>query len=79
MDGILWILRTVSPWRDLPKALGPWATVWDLFDTWNHDGTLHTIPDRLRSQVERKSTRIATHYGGMIKMAFIQRYLRLAT
>src|SRR3990172_6273333 len=52
VDGILWILRTGSPWRDLPAAFGPWATVWDLFDTWNHDGTLQAILDRLRGQVE---------------------------
>ena len=52
VDGILWILRTGSPWRDLPDAFGPWATVWDLFDTWNHDGTLQAILDRLRGQVE---------------------------
>ena len=52
MDGILWILRTGSPWRDLPAAFGPWATVWDLFDTWNHNGTLQTILDRLRGRVE---------------------------
>ncbi len=52
MDGILWILRTGSPWRDLPDAFGPWATVWDLFDTWNRDGTLQAILDRLRGQVE---------------------------
>ena len=52
MDGILWILRTGSPWRDLPDAFGPWATVWDLFDTWNHDGTLQAVLDRLRGQVE---------------------------
>ena len=49
LDGILWILRTGAPWRDLPGELGPWATVWDLFDTWNHDGTLEAIPSRLRS------------------------------
>ncbi len=52
VDGILWILRTGSPWRDLPDAFGPWATVWDLFDTWNHDGTLQAVLDRLRGQVE---------------------------
>ena len=52
VDGILWILRTGSPWRDLPDAFGPWATVWDLFDTWNHDGTLQAILDRLRGQVK---------------------------
>ena len=52
VEGILWILRTGSPWRDLPDAFGPWATVWDVFDTWNHDGTLQAILDRLRGQVK---------------------------
>ena len=52
MDGILWILRTGSPWRDLPEALGPWATVWDLFDKWNEDGTLQAVLDHLRGQVK---------------------------
>jgi hypothetical protein len=26
--------------------------VWDLFDTWNDDGTLQAVLDRLRGQVE---------------------------
>ena len=49
LDGILWILRTGAPWRDLPEEFGPWATVWDLFDTWNDDGTLDAILSRLRA------------------------------
>jgi len=48
MDGILWILRTGSPWRDLPETLGPWHTAWDLFNRWNQDGTLEKILERLR-------------------------------
>ncbi len=40
MDGIFWILRTGSPWRDLPEEFGAWSTVWDYFDRWNADGTL---------------------------------------
>ncbi|MDX7751652.1 transposase, partial [Aeromonas caviae] len=24
LDGILWILHTGAPWRDLPKRFGPW-------------------------------------------------------
>ena len=32
IDGILWILRTGAPWRDLPAEFGNWSTVWDLFD-----------------------------------------------
>jgi len=49
VDGILWILNTGAPWRDLPEDLGPWATVWDLFDKWNENGTLDRILDRLRN------------------------------
>lgn len=49
LDGILWILRTGSPWRDLPAEFGPWATVWDLFNKWNADGTLDKILNRLRA------------------------------
>jgi transposase len=49
VDGVLWILRTGAPWRDLPEEFGPWGTVWDLFDTRNADGTLDTILSRLRS------------------------------
>ena len=49
MDGILWILRTGAPWRDLPEEYGPWSTVWDLFDQWNADGTLDEILRRLQA------------------------------
>lgn len=49
VDGILWILRTGAPWRDLPEEYGPWSTVWDLFDKWNDDGTLDEILRLLRA------------------------------
>ena len=49
VDAIFWILRTGAPWRDLPEVFGPWATAWDLFDTWNGDGTLDRILSRLRA------------------------------
>ena len=48
VDGILWIMRTGAPWRDLPEEFGKWGTVWDLFDKWNDDGTLDEILHRLR-------------------------------
>lgn len=49
VDGILWIMRTGAPWRDLPEEFGKWGTVWDLFDKWNDDGTLDEILHRLRA------------------------------
>ena len=28
VNGILWILRTGSPWRDLPPVYGNWNNLW---------------------------------------------------
>jgi transposase len=49
MDGILWILRSGAPWRDLPSDFGPWETVYGCYDRWNADGTLDKILHRLRA------------------------------
>ncbi len=51
LDGILWILRTGAPWRDLPKEFGKWKTVWRLFDQWNGDGTLDRLLQSLQGEV----------------------------
>lgn len=34
MNGILWILRTGAPWRDLPERYGRWTTVYQRFRRW---------------------------------------------
>ena len=49
VDGILWILRTGSPWCDLPDEFGPLETVYGCFDRWNADGTLDEILQRSRA------------------------------
>ena len=49
VDGILWILRTGAPWRDLPDEFGPWQSAWRLFDQWNANGTLERILRRLQA------------------------------
>lgn len=48
MNGIFWILRTGSPWRDLPEEFGKWKSAWRLFDQWNHDGLFAEILCRLQ-------------------------------
>ncbi len=52
VDGILWILNTGSPWRDLPAELPPKSTIWRYFDRWNDDGTLQAVLDRLQHHVK---------------------------
>ena len=34
VNGILWILRTGAPWRDLPKCYGSWKSVYTRFSRW---------------------------------------------
>lgn len=48
LDGIFWVLRTGSPWRDLPEEFGTWKTAWRMFDRWTSDGTLDAILQRLQ-------------------------------
>ena len=38
LNGILWLLRTGAPWRDLPERYGPWATVASRFYRWRKAG-----------------------------------------
>ena len=49
LDGILWILRSGSAWRDLPEEFGPWQTAWRLFDKWNGEGLLAEILHRFQA------------------------------
>ena len=38
VNGILWVLRTGAPWRDLPERYGPWRTVASRFYRWRKLG-----------------------------------------
>lgn len=53
LNGILWILRTGAPWRDLPERLGPWQTVYDHFRTWRRDGVYDRILEALQIRLDR--------------------------
>lgn len=53
-NGILWILRTGAPWRDLPERFGPWQTVYDHFSTWRRSGTFERILETLQIRLDRE-------------------------
>ncbi len=51
LDGILWILRTGSPWRSLPERYGSWKTVSSRFYRWQKAG----VWDRILSALQREA------------------------
>ena len=38
LNGIFYVLRTGSPWRDLPERYGPYTTVYNRFNRWAKAG-----------------------------------------
>lgn len=53
INGILWILATGSPWRDLPSEFGKWQTVYGRFRRWLKEGLWDRIFSRLLRRVEK--------------------------
>lgn len=38
VEGMLWVVRTGSSWRELPERFGPWATVASRYHRWLKEG-----------------------------------------
>ena len=43
LDGILWILRTGAPWKDLPERYPPRSTCHRRFQEWSQSGVFDKI------------------------------------
>src|SRR5512138_427639 len=54
LNGILWILRTGAPWRDLPERYGPHGTVSSRFYRWQQAGIWQRIFQALQQQADIK-------------------------
>ena len=52
VNGILWILHTGAPWRDLPERYGPWKTVFARFNGWRRDGTWSRVATALLDELD---------------------------
>jgi len=53
LNGILWILHTGAPWRDLPERFGPWQTVYHHFAKWRRDGVFAEIIEALQITLDQ--------------------------
>ncbi len=52
-NGMLWVLRTGAPWRDLPERYGKWASVYHRFNRWRRDGTIERVLKALRIRLDK--------------------------
>ena len=51
LNGMLWILRTGAPWRDLPERFGPFQTVHRRFCEWREGGVLIKVVEALQGEL----------------------------
>src|SRR5215218_9498563 len=52
LNGILWVLRTGAPWRDLPERYGPVGTVSSRFYRWRQTGVWGRILAALQATAD---------------------------
>ena len=43
LEAVLWIVRTSSPWRDLPDEFGKWNSVYRRFAEWRDKGVFERM------------------------------------
>ena len=53
LNGVLWILRTGAPWRDLPSRYGKWQTVSSRFYRWRRAGIWEKVLAALQSESDQ--------------------------
>lgn len=51
LNGMFWVLRTGTSWRELPERYGPWQTVYHWFNRWRRDETLRQLAEALADRL----------------------------
>ena len=54
LNGILWVLRTGAPWRDLPERYGPVGTVSSRFYRWCQSGLWQRLLSALQAEADAR-------------------------
>src|SRR5438046_9327474 len=71
INGIFYVLRTGSPWRDLPERYGPYTTVYNRFNRWAKAGVWLRVFETLAARspqsphvIDRSLIRVDRHAAG---------------
>lgn len=54
LNGILWIQRSGSAWRDLPERYGCWKTVYSRFTRWQQQGVWASLLAQLQQHADQQ-------------------------
>jgi transposase len=52
VNAVLWLMKTGSPWRDLPERYGNWKTVYNRFANWAKAGHFERIFKALKLKAD---------------------------
>jgi transposase len=55
LNGMIWVLRTGAPWRDMPERYGKWATIYSRFQRWRKSGVWNKLFAELQTALDGES------------------------
>ena len=55
LNGIVWVLRTGAPWRDMPECYGKWTTIYSRFQRWRKSGVWDQMFAELQAALDVES------------------------
>ena len=71
LNGIMWVLRSGAPWRDLPERYGPYTTCYNRFNRWRKKGIWDRLMDAIVEaydgdiqMIDSSSVRVHQHAAG---------------
>jgi putative transposase len=69
LEAVLYVVRTGQPWRDMPKELGHWHTVYVRYRRWEKSGVWQRLWHAVRQSGDRQirhlfvdSTTVRAHH-----------------
>ena len=54
LNGILWVLRTGAPWKDMPERYPPYQTCHRRFQRWTEEGVMEAVLRALARDLEER-------------------------
>ena len=52
VEAVLWIMRTGSPWRDLPAEFGHWHRTYVRFSRWREKGVFERVAHAMQGDAD---------------------------